>query len=73
MIDVTVLEETYSILKQFIPVKDRQEAADSLMSVIVEMISEHELEVFAASDPALNRAYKAYSVDEDIDVIEEDE
>ena len=64
-IDVEVLSETYSILKQYIPQKDRQEAADNLMSVMVDMLSDQELKEFSATDSALVRAFKEYSVDDD--------
>ena len=63
-IDVEVLVETYTILKQYIPQKDREEAADNLMSVIVDMLSDHELKDFGAADPTLKRALAEY-VDED--------
>lgn len=64
-IDVEVLSETYSILKQYVPQKDRQEAADNLMSVMVDMLSDQELKEFSATDSALSRAFKEYAVDED--------
>lgn len=64
-IDVEVLSETYSILKQYIPQKDRQEAADNLMSVMVDMLSDQELKEFSSTDSALVRAFKEYSVDDD--------
>ena len=71
-IDVEVLVETYTILKQYIPSKDRQEAADNLMSVMVDMLSDHELKDFGASDPALKRALHEY-VTEDDDYDSEDD
>lgn len=71
-IDVEVLVETYTILKQYIPSKDRQEAADNLMSVMVDMLSDHELKDFGASDPALKRALKEYTAEEFEDEDEED-
>lgn len=71
-IDVEVLIETYTILKQYIPSKDRQEAADNLMSVMVDMLSDHTLKDFGSSDPALKRALKEYTHDE-VDFDEEDD
>jgi len=69
-IEVDVLSEAYIILKQYIPQKDRQEAADSLMSVLVDLLSDDELAEFSATDSNLTRAYKEYAVepeDDDID------
>jgi hypothetical protein len=73
-IDVTVLEEMWTILKQYIPHKDRQEAADNLMSVMVDMLGDGELKEFGTSDSTLNRALKEYvSEDDDEDQDEDDE
>ena len=64
-IDVEVLIETYTILKQYIPSKDRQEAADNLMSVVVDMLGDQELKEFGTTDATLKRALKEYSSDDD--------
>ncbi len=64
-IDVEVLNEAYSILKQYVPQKDRQEAADNLMSVMVDMLSDQELKEFSATDSALARAFKEYAGNDD--------
>ncbi len=66
-IDVEVLSEVYTILKQYIPTKDRQEAADNLMSVMVDMLSDDELKNFGATDSSLARALKEYVQEEDED------
>lgn len=66
-IDVDVLSEVYTILKQYIPQKDRQEAADNLMSVVVDMLGDHELKEFSATDSTLKRALKEYTTDDDED------
>jgi hypothetical protein len=66
-IDVEVLSELYTILKQYIPQKDRQEAADNLMSVMVDMLGDVELKEFGATDASLSRALKEYSAEEDVD------
>ena len=68
-IDVDVLSEMYTILKQYIPQKDRQEAADNLMSVMVDMLGDQELKEFGGTDSTLKRALKEYSSDDE----EEDE
>ena len=62
-VEVDVLSEVYTILKQYIPQKDRQEAADSLMSVMVDLLSDDELKEFSGTDSSLGRAYKEYAVD----------
>ena len=62
-IDVEVLSEAYSILKQYIPQKDRQEAADNLMSVMVDYLDDAELKEFGRTDAALGRAFKEYAGD----------
>ena len=62
-IEVDVLNEVYAILKQYIPAKDRQEAADNVMSVIVDMLTEEELQDFGSSDSNLARALKEYAAD----------
>ena len=59
-IDSEVLNEAYSILKQYIPQKDRQEAADNLMSVMVDYLSDQELKDLGRADAALSRAFKEY-------------
>ena len=57
---IDILSETYLTLKQYIPSKDRQEAADSVMSVLVDMLNDTELKEFSESDSYLERAYKEY-------------
>lgn len=66
-VELEVLSETYTILKQYIPQKDRQEAADSLMSVMVDLLSDDELKEFSGTDSSLNRAYKEYAADSEDD------
>jgi hypothetical protein len=64
-IDVEVLSELYTIMKQYVPAKDRQECADNLMSVMVDMLGDQELKEFGGTDSTLKRALKEYSTDED--------
>lgn len=64
-IEVDVLSEVYTILKQYIPQKDRQEAADHLMSVVVDYLNDNELKEFGATDNNLSRAFKEYAGDSD--------
>lgn len=71
-IEIDVLSEVYTILKQYIPQKDRQEAADNLMSVMVDCLSDEEIVEFSGTDAALKRAYKEYAHDEEDDYSNED-
>lgn len=63
-IDVEVLSELYTIMKQYVPAKDRQECADNLMSVMVDMLGDKELKDFGSTDAVLKRALKEYYDDE---------
>ncbi len=62
-IEVEVLSEAYTILKQYIPSKDRQEAADNLISVMVDLLNDEELKELGGTDAALGRALKEYAGD----------
>ena len=64
-IEVDVLSELYTIMKQYIPSKDRQECADNLMSVMVDMLGDKELKEFGSTDSTLKRALKEYVDEED--------
>jgi uncharacterized protein YqeY len=66
-IDVEVLSELYTIMKQYIPQKDRQECADNLMSVMVDMLGDAELKEFGTTDATLKRALKEYTNEDEID------
>ena len=70
-IDVEVLSEAYSILKQYIPIKDRQEAADNIMSIMVDYLDDSELKEFGRTDAALGRAFKEYAGDAEDDYDED--
>lgn len=72
-IDIEVLTETYSILKQYVPSKDRQEAADNLISVLVDMLDDKELAELGALDSYLGRAIKDYTGDADEDEYQDDD
>ena len=65
--EIDVLAETFAILKQYIPSKDRQEAADNLISVLVDVLSDEDLKALADSDSTLARAIKDYASDFDED------
>lgn len=72
-IEVDVLNEVYAIIKQYIPAKDRQEAADNVMSIMVDMLSDEELQDFGGSDPSLAKALKEYAAEADDEYPEDDE
>lgn len=65
-IDVEVLSELYTIMKQYIPQKDRQECADNLMSVMVDMLGDKELKEFGTTDATLKRSLKEYADEDDV-------
>lgn len=73
-IDAHVLQETWSILKQYVPQKDRQEAVDNLTSFYVDCLTDHDLEEFAKTDSYTERAAQEYIgdlEDEEYDTIDE--
>jgi hypothetical protein len=72
-LDVEVLIETYTILKQYIPQKDRQEAVDNLMSVLADMLSDEEIRAFGGTDSATKRSFKEYVEQEDEDYDEDED
>jgi len=59
-IEVDVLGELYTIMKQYIPAKDRQECADNIMSVMVDYLNDIDVREFGGTDGALKRALKEY-------------
>lgn len=66
-IEVDVISEIYTVMKQYIPQKDHQEVADNLMSILVDMLGDQELKEFSGTDSALKRAHKEYAVEDDED------
>lgn len=66
-IDVDVLVETYQTLKQYIPQKDRQEASDNLMSILVDILGDKELSEFGGADQYTKRSYQEYAAGGDDD------
>ena len=69
--DIETLIEVYSTLKQYIPTKDRQEAADNLMSIMVDMLSDQDLQDVSETDSSLARAYKEYVGEDEPEEIDE--
>jgi hypothetical protein len=71
-IDVEVLIETYITLKEYIPAKERQAAADNLVSMLVDNLSDKELREFGSADNYTKRALEEY-VEDDEEIDYEDE
>jgi hypothetical protein len=72
-IEVEVLSELYTILKQYIPSKDRQEASDNVMSVMVDMLTDDDLKEFGSTDSNLGKSMKEYAAYIEIDEDEDEE
>jgi hypothetical protein len=66
-IDVEILIETYTILKEYIPAKERQAASDNLMSVLADTLSEKELKEFGSIDGYTKRSLEEYINDDEED------
>ena len=64
-IEVEVLGELYTIMKQYIPAKDRQECADNIMSVMTDYLNDLDVREFGGTDTALKRALKEYVGEDD--------
>lgn len=60
-IEVDLLGEVYSTLKQYIPSKDRQEASDTLMSILVDYLNDNELKEFGGTDAYTKRSMEEYA------------
>ena len=71
-IDVETLIETYITLKEYIPAKERQAAADNLVSMLVDNLSDKELKEFGGSDSYTKRALEEYVSDDGENEIGED-
>jgi hypothetical protein len=65
--NIDLIIEVYETLKQHIPTKDRQEASDALMSILVEYLPDDELAVFGAVDSYTKRSIQDYATDDEID------
>lgn len=72
-IDVSLLSEVYSTLKQYIPQKDRQEASDNIMSVLVDLLSDEDLKEFSSTDNYTKRSFDEYAGNYDDEADIEDE
>lgn len=71
-LDIEVLIESYTILKEYIPAKERQAAADNLVSTLVDALSDKELREFGGTDGYTKRALEEYlDVEDDNEYDEE--
>jgi hypothetical protein len=71
-IDIEVLIETYITMKEYVPAKERQAAADNLVSMLVDNLSDKELREFGSTDSYTKRALEEYLDDEDEEIDYED-
>lgn len=69
--NIDILSETYQTLKQYIPQKDRQEASDNLMSILVDYLEDKDLKEFGGTDSYTKRSLEEYVQDEDEDDYED--
>lgn len=72
--DITVLEEVYAVLKQYIPTEDRKDAAEALAGVLYELLHEEDFMQFCDSDRHLHTAAQSFleqDTDEDEDFYDE--
>ena len=67
-IDIDVVIETYSVLKEYISSKDRQAASDNLVSILVDRLNDKELMEFGSTDGYTKRSLSEYIDDDDADL-----
>ena len=67
-IEIDLLIESYITLKEYIPAKERQAAADNLVSMLVDNLSDRELREFGGTDSYTKRAIEEYLGDEDEEI-----
>jgi hypothetical protein len=69
-IEIDVLIESYTILKEYIPAKERQAAADNLVSMLVDALSDKEIREFGGIDGYTKRSLEEYIGDDDEDDVD---
>jgi hypothetical protein len=70
---IDALTELYGVMKEYVPAKERQAAADNIVSVLVDFLNDSDLKEFAAYDSYLERAMKEYGGDYSDDEEEDEE
>lgn len=74
MIDITIIEEMWDILKLYIPEKDRQVAADHLIPAIIDYdLPDSEFKKFVKTDHYLEVAAQEFLDSEDDDDYDDDD
>lgn len=67
MIEVELVIEIYQTLKEYIPAKDRQAAADHMVNVVCEYnVSDSDVKALAGVDSYMKRAIEEY-IGEDVE------
>lgn len=73
IVDVDILSEMWLTTKEYIAQKDRQAAADHVVSVVADMgISEESLKQFGGTDGYLGHAVKEYLFEDEDDDSDDD-
>jgi len=68
MSDIESVKEIWRVLKEYIPAKEKQEAADHLISLLVDMdFPDSDFQSLVKSDRYLEEAAREYLADEDED------
>jgi cytochrome c553 len=73
MVDLETLVNVYTTMKEYIQAKDRQSAADHIMSEMVDVLNDEDLTEFAAVDSYLKHAHKEYNFEEDEPDLDDEE
>ena len=72
-IEIDALIDAYSIMKEYVPSKDRQAAADHVFSILNDSgVSEEDLKQLAGTDSYLKRASEE-NLDPDAEDLDEEE
>jgi len=73
-LEVDIASEIWLTCKEYINPKDRQAAADHVLSVIADHnIVERDLKAFGATDSYLKRSLQEYLGDEEVEEVDYDE
>jgi hypothetical protein len=60
-VEIDTLIEAYTVLKEYIPAKERQGAADTLMSIMIDILGDVDIKELAGTDNYLKRSYQEYA------------
>ena len=74
MIEPELLSDIWTTCKEYIPAKDRQSAADHVISIASDSgISDQDIKAFGGTDAFLKRAVTEYLGDEDDEAYDDDD